>query len=102
GGIGMTIAQHIASQRRVNLVLVSRSALPDRSIWDTWLASHDRSDPTARRMLGVRELEARGAAVEIVVADVTDLERMRAGLDRAERRFGALVGVVHAAGIMKD
>jgi acyl transferase domain-containing protein/thioesterase domain-containing protein len=102
GGIGLTLARHLASHESVKLVLVSRSELPDRASWDGWLATHDASDPIARRIAGVRDLESMGAEVEVIAADVTDLERMRAGLDAAERRFGPIRGVLHAAGVMKD
>src|SRR5205085_10907140 len=102
GGIGSTLARHLASRARVNLVLVSRTELPARATWDAWLGAHDALDPTARRIAYVRELEASGAGVEIIAADVTDAERMRRGLEVAERRFGPIRGVVHAAGVMKD
>src|SRR5678816_2544515 len=45
GGIGMTLARHLASRERVNLVLVSRSKMPERSTWDAWLSAHDALDP---------------------------------------------------------
>jgi acyl transferase domain-containing protein/acyl carrier protein len=102
GGIGLTIARHLASLCRVKLVLVSRSRLPEPSAWDAWLRAHDASDPTSRRIAALRDLEASGAEVQLVTADVTDLEGMRRGLEAAERHFGPIRGVFHAAGVMKD
>ena len=102
GGIGLTIARHLASRDRVKLVLVSRSKLPERATWDTWLRAHGESDATSRRIGALRELEASGAEVEVVAADVTDLEGMRSAIVAAERRFGPIRGVFHAAGLMKD
>jgi thioesterase domain-containing protein/acyl transferase domain-containing protein len=102
GGIGRTVARHLASRERVKLVLMSRSELPERSDWDAWLRNHDTSHPTSRKIVTIRELEAGGTEVEAFAADVTDLEKMRRGLEAVERRFGPLHGVIHAAGTMKD
>ena len=60
------------------------------------------SDPDAelrRRVARVRELEARGAEVMVVAADVTDEAAMAAAVAAARHRFGRIDGVVHAAGI---
>jgi acyl transferase domain-containing protein/thioesterase domain-containing protein/acyl carrier protein len=102
GGIGLTIARHLATRYHAKLVLVSRSKLPDAAGWDAWLGAHDASDPTSRRIAALREIEAAGSDVRIISADVTDLERMRQGLEAAERRLGPIRGVFHAAGVMKD
>ncbi|HKQ71980.1 MAG TPA: SDR family NAD(P)-dependent oxidoreductase, partial [Polyangiaceae bacterium] len=85
GGIGLTLARHLASLAKVNLVLVARKGKdgPDRGA-------------------AVRELESLGAEVLVVASDVTDPERMKDGLAEARRRFGKLHGVIHAAGMLSD
>lgn len=100
GGVAMIIARHLASAAQARLVLVGRSALPDRESWDGWLAGHPEDDATSARIRKVRELEALGAEVMAVSADVSDASAMRHALDRTEARFGALNGVVHAAGVV--
>lgn len=102
GGLGLVVARHLARSVQARLVLVGRSALPERAGWDAWLRRADSDDPTSRRIRAVRELESLGAEVLAAGADVTDVEGLRAVLDDARRRFGALHGVIHTAGVMHD
>jgi acyl transferase domain-containing protein len=102
GGIGLSIADMLAERARARLVLIARSGLPDASTWDAWLARHGQSDPTSRKIMKIRELQARGAEVMVAAADVANLEQMREVVAAAQRRFGRLDGVLHAAGLIKD
>jgi acyl transferase domain-containing protein/acyl carrier protein len=99
GGIGLTLAEHLARTCQGRLVLLGRSAFPDTSAWGTWLETHDASDETSRRIRQLRRIEEAGAELLIETADVADIEAMRKVLDRARTRFGPLNGVVHAAGV---
>jgi 3-oxoacyl-(acyl-carrier-protein) synthase/SAM-dependent methyltransferase len=53
----------------------------------------------AGRAAAVRRLEALGAEVLVEEADVADLAQLRAAVGRARARFGAIHGVIHAAGL---
>jgi NAD(P)-dependent dehydrogenase (short-subunit alcohol dehydrogenase family)/acyl carrier protein len=99
GGIGLTLAEHLARTCRARLVLVGRSAFPDRAAWTGWLDTHDDADSTSRRLRKLLALEPAGAEVIVETADVTDAEAMRGVIERTTRRFGPLSGVVHAAGV---
>jgi phthiocerol/phenolphthiocerol synthesis type-I polyketide synthase E len=98
GRLGLLIAEEMARTARVHLVLTSRTGLLARGEWDEWLASHPARDPQSRRIQSVRRLEALGAEVLTVAADVADESQMRRVLDRVRDRFGGLRGVIHAAG----
>ena len=89
GGVGLTLAAELAGRARVKLALLGRTALPPREAWDD-------ADERVRR---VRELEAAGAEVLTVTADVTDEVSLAAALAEVEERLGPLRGVVHAAGL---
>jgi len=102
GGIGLVTAEHLARTAKAKLVLIGRSALPPAGEWDAWLRSHTDDDSVSRRIAKVRELEALGAEVLVAEADVTDLEALRGVVAAAKKRFGALNGVVHAAGTIHD
>jgi acyl transferase domain-containing protein/thioesterase domain-containing protein/acyl carrier protein len=102
GGIALRIAEHLAAHARVKLVLVGRTALPEESSFDAWLAAHPPGDDTSRRIRSVRALRARGAEVMTLAADVADMSSMRAALAQVHARFGAIHGVFHAAGTLKD
>ncbi|MBZ4421925.1 SDR family NAD(P)-dependent oxidoreductase [Myxococcus sp. RHSTA-1-4] len=98
GTLGTAHARALARKVKAKLVLASRTALPERSGWDAWLASHGETDAVSRRIHKVRELETLGAEVHVVAADVADRTQLRAAVDAAVSRFGALHGVVYAAG----
>jgi acyl transferase domain-containing protein len=98
GGIGLEIARHLARTLKPTLVLTSRDALPHRSRWPERLAR--RADPrTVQRIHAVQALEALGAQVVAMQADVCDEGAMRALVADVERGHGPIDGVVHAAGV---
>jgi hypothetical protein len=99
GGLGLTFADFLAREYRARLVLLGVSALPGRESWDEWLAAHGEADRASRRIRKLRELEALGAEVLAVSADVADRERMRAVVGEALDRFGEIHGVIHSAGV---
>jgi amino acid adenylation domain-containing protein len=80
GGIGLVIARHLAEQYHARLVLTART-MP-------------AAEPPA-----LREMIARGTELLVRSADVTDAEAMAAVAAEAVARFGAIHGVIHAAGV---
>ncbi len=96
GGVGLEIAEQLYRSCQARLVLVGRTALPDREAWARFAAG---DSPLARRIRRIRALEARGAEVLVLAADVADRDEMARALDRARERFGTIHGVVHAAGV---
>jgi NAD(P)-dependent dehydrogenase (short-subunit alcohol dehydrogenase family)/acyl carrier protein len=101
-GVALVLAGVLAKAARARLVLTGRSGLPEREGWDAWLAAHREDDEVSYRIARVRELEAMGAEVLVLSADVSDEGQMRAALDHAERRFGAVHGVIHGAALNGD
>ncbi|MGV9763938.1 type I polyketide synthase [Micromonospora tulbaghiae] len=99
GGIGVTLAEDFARRVRAKLVLLARSGLPERDEWDAHLAVHGGADRAGRAIAAIRRMEAAGAEVLVLAADVTDADDLRRVRDEAERRFGGLDGIVHAAGL---
>jgi acyl transferase domain-containing protein len=100
GGIALSLAHSLAQAVEApRLVLVSRSTLPERESWDEWVAAHGDADATSATLRRLREIEAAGAEVMLASADVADRAAMAPIVDEVVRRFGALHGVVHAAGI---
>ncbi|WBB71196.1 SDR family NAD(P)-dependent oxidoreductase [Micromonospora sp. WMMD1128] len=99
GGIGVTLAEDFAVRARAKLVLLARSGLPERDDWDAHLAVHGGADRAGRAIAAIRRMEAAGAEVLVLAADVTDPEDLRRARAEAEHRFGGLDGIVHAAGL---
>ena len=102
-GIGATLADRIAREHRaVRFVLVARTPVPDRSEWDNLLSSGGGLPRDQRVIRQLQTLEATGASVLTVAADVTNPEEMRAGIALARDSFGPIDGIFHCAGIVDD
>ena len=103
GGIGLTVAAHIASVARgVRIVLVGRSALPDEATWDDVLASPATTEMVRRRIESILKMRVDGADVLVARADVTDVRAMGEVVNAVRSRWGRITGVVHSAGILND
>ncbi|MCW2248520.1 amino acid adenylation domain-containing protein [Azospirillum fermentarium] len=98
GRVGLMLARFLAGTVRARLVLVGSSPFPAREEWDRQPAG----GPAAAIIRQVREMEALGAAVLTIRADVADEAALRAAFDLAEERFGPVHGVIHAAGRLND
>ncbi len=102
GGLGLTIAEHLARTCHAKLVLLGRTPLPPREQWSAWQKQHGEGDRISRRIERLLAIEAAGAELMIAPADVTNVEEMRASIVKARGRFGAIHGVFHTAGVIAD
>ena len=93
GGVGLALAEWMARQARVQLVLLGRRGL----------AAGQATAPEDRdRMAAVARLESLGATVRAIAVDITDAQRIAEVMRDIEREHGAITGVVHAAGTLAD
>jgi phthiocerol/phenolphthiocerol synthesis type-I polyketide synthase E len=99
GQIGLAIAKGLAQDYRARLVLIGRTSVPERSLWDGILSDSAADERLAAIIRGIREIEACGGEVMIGHADAADLQQMRVVVRQADARFARLHGVVHAAGV---
>lgn len=105
GGLGelaTAAAQDLARRFKARLVLVGRTALPDRSEWQDYLAAYGERDRIGRAIAAIRRIEDAGGEVMVARADITNSEAMQAVIEAAKARFGAIHGVLHAAGVVQD
>ena len=84
GGLGLAAARFLVDRGARHLALLGRSA----------------SQPAA--IDAVRELEAAGAQVRPLRADVADYAALAAVMEEIRREMPALRGVIHAAGVRED
>ncbi|MCK1326628.1 SDR family NAD(P)-dependent oxidoreductase [Bradyrhizobium sp. 156] len=97
GMIGLAIAEHIADIIPARFVLTRRSAVPTRTAWPTI------ANPAEQKLFArLRAIEAAGSHVEIVQADVADIDEMRQLVNRVQSEHGQIVGVIHSAGVLGD
>jgi epothilone polyketide synthase D len=85
GGLGLRLAEWLAQRGAGHLVLVGRSGAA-----------------TPEQQAAVAALRARGTAVTVVRADVTDRGQMQRVLDEIAQQARPLRGIVHAAGLLDD
>jgi acyl transferase domain-containing protein len=101
GDIALDLAAWLAKEKKACLALVGRRALPPRASWPALAASgdHSRDVRLVRRLLA---LEAQGAQVLALSADVADRRAMARVIGECRARFGTINGVFHAAGVLDD
>ncbi len=87
-GLGMALARRLVGIGVRKLALVSRNA-----------TSHDAGVAASAVRAAVAELRAEGAEVLLLDADAGQPDQLRAAFAACRERFGALDGVVHAAGV---
>ncbi|MEO3812450.1 SDR family NAD(P)-dependent oxidoreductase [Sphaerisporangium sp. B11E5] len=96
-GLGLALARELAHAGVRRLALLGRGPLPPvADLPAVALAGDERLARTAR---GVAELTALGAEVLLLGADAGDPDQLRRAVGEARRHFGALHGIVHAAGV---
>ncbi|MCP4220541.1 MAG: amino acid adenylation domain-containing protein, partial [bacterium] len=100
GGMGFTIAQYLAANYRACLVLLTRSQFPAKEEREAWINQHADDDETSRRIRIIQKMEAQGAEVMPLTADISDEQRMRQVAATVESTFGPVNGVIHTAGII--
>jgi acyl transferase domain-containing protein/thioesterase domain-containing protein len=101
GDIALDLASFLANTVKARLALVSRRALPPRTLWRTLAASADRS----AEVCVVRQIiacEDRGAQILVLSADVSDRKAMARVVSDCRDYFGTINGVFHAAGTLED
>lgn len=100
GGLGLTIAHYLA-ERGANIALIARSPLPPRDQWpDILIGGAPKS--TAERIRKLLAIEATGAQIELVFADVADVRAMRRAIRKIRASLGPIAGAFHTAGTLDD
>jgi phthiocerol/phenolphthiocerol synthesis type-I polyketide synthase E len=99
GGVGLMLAEYLARTLQAKLVLTGRSLFPERSEWAQWLVSHGENDEISLKIRRLQAMETAGAEIVIASVDIVDEYRMKALVESTLQRFGALHGVLHAAGV---
>lgn len=90
GGVGMVVARRLAREVKARLVLVGRTPVPMPG------------ETVPQKFRAVEELRELGAEVLVLRANVADEGEMSAALETAREHFGAIHGIIHAAGVLDD
>ncbi|MBE9077337.1 type I polyketide synthase [Romeria aff. gracilis LEGE 07310] len=98
GSLGLSLAHWLVEQGATHLTLLGRTALPTRSQWPNLPAD----SKVAQRVQAVQALEAKGAQVEVLQADVSNWEQMTAAFAQLQGSAQPLKGIFHAAGLVAE
>jgi acyl transferase domain-containing protein/acyl carrier protein len=96
---GFALARYLARAFRARLVLVEEPPFPPE---EGWAARAAGEDAVGRKIARARALRELGAEVAVAVTDLGDADGVSAAVELAESRFGAVHGVVHAAGTVGE
>ena len=100
GGIGLSIAKYLAQACQPVIVLTKRTAFPEKAAWKDLSLTRQAPPRMLTTIDALIEIERCGARVEVHQADVTDRAGMENLLRSTRERYGAINGVIHAAGIV--
>ncbi len=98
-GIGLQLCEEIARTAKASFVLIGEASFPDVREWERYLQNAgdtDDKDDTAKIIKRIRALEQNGTPLLYSSADLTDEAGLRDIVRQAERRFGAIHGVLFA------
>ncbi|MFY0566442.1 SDR family oxidoreductase [Archangium lansingense] len=101
-GIGYALAGELARSFKARLALVEDKGFPPKAEWAQWLSSHGAQDAISRKIQSAQVLEASGASVLVLGADLTDEGQMRQAVTRSLEQFGRIDGIIHAAGGLRQ
>jgi amino acid adenylation domain-containing protein len=95
GNLGYALSKYLLQQYKAKIVLVGRTKLPSKDTWEQpGLAAHVKE-----RINRLQELEQFGEVLYID-CNIADEQAFSEAIAQAEEKFGALNGVIHAAGIV--
>jgi len=101
GGIGLTVARLLAEKGARRIVLVGRSALPEKP-WQEQLERPGITGSLKFKLKQLLDIEAAGAEVVYLRADVSDMKGLSNALAKQSLSVNEISGVIHAAGAMDD
>ena len=102
GGVGLVLAEFLARQCAAKVALTTRQAFPAKEAWGDWLAAHDEANAVSATIRKLQRMEEQGGEVLVARADAGDESQMRDVVAQIQARFGALHGVLHAAGLTSE
>lgn len=98
GGVGLAVARHLATSWKARLVLLGRSPIPARADWERLAGDSNQPSELRSKLQQLLDFEALGAEVMVCSANVAEMQEMQAVMSQVRQRFGALNGLIHAAG----
>ena len=103
GGIAIEIASFLAeNQSDISLVLISKNGVPAEAQWDSYIADTKNNDNKRKALSALKNIKKKIRHLQIVKADVTDINEMTGIVNEIRLKHGRINGVIHAAGLISD
>ena len=97
GNIGLEVAEYLVRNAKAKLVLMGRTKFPAAEEWEEYLRSSDKDSEMYRKVEKLSRLRKQGAEIMVAVADVSRLEEVQQVVSEAQKGFGRIDGIFHAA-----
>ncbi len=101
GDIGLTFAKSLAHSVPAKIVLIGRSGMPEKENWNNLLENENLDLKIKDRIVRIQEIEAMGAEITVIQADVADKNKMKEVFQWVLGNYGSVNGIIHAAGIVR-
>lgn len=100
GNLGVTISGYLLRNLRAKVILLGRTEIPPAELWEGILHDDGFNAEIRKKVKQLQALQQEGGEVLYLSCDVADAVAMRNAVTRAEKRFGPVNGVIHAAGLV--
>ena len=101
GGIGLELANYLASQSKIKLALINRSEFLPGDKWAKVLLER-KDEKLCRKIEKLCEIEEKAEGIWFYSADVSDYGKLKTTIERIKKDLGRICGVIHAAGTAGD
>lgn len=99
GAVAPILAEHLGTTYQATVILMSRSEVLPREQWEGWIEQYGEQDDTSLKLKHLIAAERGGGRLVFVQGDVGDVAQVRQVVHDIHEQFGALHGVLHAAGV---
>ncbi|MDW3191875.1 MAG: type I polyketide synthase [Cytophagales bacterium] len=100
GDFGYRVAQFLGETYHAKLILLGKSKLPDRSLWEGMIEDGSTSDSFKEKLVKMMALEKLENQPVYFACDISSQTEFNDILKESEKIFGKPNGVIHAAGIV--
>lgn len=93
GGMGFSIAKFLAKKYSARVIIITRSAFPQREEW-----FETPSSEYADKINQIIEIESNGGSFDIRQCDIVDFDQVRSLTKSIKSEYRSINGIIHAAG----
>ena len=99
GEIALETSKYLAENYAAKLILLSRTAFPDKKDWNYIIENQNEDHKDYKRIKAIKALESK---VEVLKCDITNEAQLKGCIDSIRGKYGKINGIFHMAGIIKD